>query len=81
MRTLPGFDRLTIEPDKLAGQLTIRGYRFTVEHLLELLAAGWTTAEIQADFPFIEAEDIQQALGYAASLAHREVYLPLVEVA
>jgi uncharacterized protein (DUF433 family) len=81
VRTLPGFDRLTIEPDKLAGQLTIRGYRFTVEHLLELLAAGWSATEIQAEFPFIEAEDIQQALGYAAALAHREIYLPLMEAA
>jgi uncharacterized protein (DUF433 family) len=81
VRTLPGFDRLTVESDKLAGQLTIRGYRFTVEHLLELLAAGWSVTDIQADFPFIEADDIQQALGYAAWLAHREVYLPLVEAA
>ncbi len=80
-QTLPSFDRLTVEADKLGGQVCIRGYRFTVEHLLELLAGGWTLDRIQLDFPFIEQEDVQQALGYAAALAHREVYVPLQEPA
>lgn len=81
LQTVPGFDRLTVEPDKLGGQPCVRGYRFTVEHLLELLAAGWTFEQIHADFPFIEPEDIQQALAYAAALAHREIYVPLKEPA
>jgi len=80
-QTLPGFDRLTVDPETMGGQVTIRGYRFTVEHLLELLAAGWSVEEIQADFPFIETDDVRQALGYAATLAHREVYLPFKESA
>lgn len=50
-------------------------------HLLELLAAGWTLERIQTDFPFIERADLQQALGYAAALAHREIYVPLQEPA
>jgi len=78
---VPGFDRLTVEADKLGGQAGIRGYRFSAEHLLELLAAGWTLERIQADFPFIEREDLQQALGYAAALARREIYVPLQEPA
>jgi uncharacterized protein (DUF433 family) len=80
-QTLPRFDRLTVEADKLGGQVCIRGYRFTVEHLLDLLAGGWALERIQLDFPFIEQEDVQQALGYAAALAHREVYVPLQEPA
>ena len=80
-QTLPGFDRLIVDPETMAGQVTIRGFRFTLEHLLELLAAGWSVDEIRADFPFIEPEDVRQALGYAAMLAHREVYLPLKESA
>jgi uncharacterized protein (DUF433 family) len=68
-QAVPGFERLTVESDKLGGQPCIRGYRFSVEHLLELLAAGWTFDQIHADFPFIELDDIQQALGYAAALA------------
>ena len=80
-QTVPGFERLTVELDKLGGQPCIRGYRFSVEQLLELLAAGWTFDQIHTDFPFIEPEDIQQALGYAAALAHRELYVPLKEPA
>jgi uncharacterized protein (DUF433 family) len=80
-QTLPGFDRITVDPDKLGGQPCIRGYRFSVEHLLELLAADWTVEEIQAEFPFIEPDDVRQALKYAAELAHRELYLPLAESA
>lgn len=79
--TVPGFDRLTVESDKLGGQPCIRGYRFSVEQLLELLAAGWTFEQIRAEFPFIEREDVHQALGYAAALAHREFYVPLKEPA
>lgn len=80
-QVLPGFDRITVDPDKLGGQPCIRGYRFSVEHLLELLAAGWTTADVQTDFPFIEIDDVRQVLSYAAALAHRDIYLPLAESA
>lgn len=80
-QTVPGFDRLTVEPDKVGGQPCIRGYRFSAEHLLELLAAGWTFEQIHADFSFIEPEDVRQTLGYAAALAHREIYVPLKEPA
>ncbi len=80
-QTVPGFDRLTVEAGKLGGQACIRGYRFSAEHLLELLAAGWTLERIQADFSFIEREDVRQVLGYAAALAHRDIYVPLQEPA
>jgi uncharacterized protein (DUF433 family) len=79
--TVPGFDRLTVEPDKLGGRACIRGYRFSAEHVLELLAAGHTVEQIRTDFPFIEREDIQQVLQYAAGLAHQEIYVPLQEPA
>lgn len=61
LQTVPRFDRLTVEADKLGGQVCVRGYRFTVEHLLQLLAGGWDLERIQPDFPFIESEDIQLA--------------------
>ena len=50
----------------MGGQPCIRGHRFTVEHLLSLVGAGWTLARIQDDFPFVEADDIQQAAAYAS---------------
>jgi uncharacterized protein (DUF433 family) len=69
-------DRITIEPGKMGGQPCIRGHRFTVEHLLNLVGTGWTLEQIQADFPFIEAADIQQATAYAA-FSVREYHLPV----
>jgi uncharacterized protein (DUF433 family) len=71
-----GLDRITIEPGKMGGQPCIRGHRFTVEHLLRLLGAGWTLEQVQHDFPFIEAEDARQAIAYAA-LSLREYHLPV----
>lgn len=75
-QTLSGFDRITIDPAKLGGQPCIRGYRFSVEHLLELLAANLSVREIQAEFPFIEPDDVRQVLTYAAGLVQRELHLP-----
>jgi uncharacterized protein (DUF433 family) len=73
-------DRITIEPGKMGGQPCIRGHRFTVEHLLNLVGAGWTLEQIQEDFPFIEAADIQQAVAYAA-FSVREYHLPISQPA
>lgn len=66
--TVSGLDRLTVEPGNLGGQPYIRGYRFSAHQLLKLLAAGRTFDEIQESFEFLEIEDVQQVLGYAAAL-------------
>jgi uncharacterized protein (DUF433 family) len=68
-------DRITIEPGKMGGQPCIRGHRFTVEHLLGLVGAGWALDQVQEDFPFNEAADIQQAIAYA-SFSVREFTFP-----
>lgn len=73
-------DRITIEPGKMGGQPCIRGHRFTVEHLLGLVGAGWSLDQVQEDFPFIEAADIQQAIAYA-SFSVREFHLPITRSA
>jgi uncharacterized protein (DUF433 family) len=52
------------------------GHRFTVEHWLSLVGAGGTLGQIQEDFPFVDAADVQQAVAYAAFSA-REYHLPL----
>lgn len=79
--TVPGFDRLTVESGKLGGQPCIRGYRFSAQQLLELLAGGKTFEEIRDSFDFLEIEDIRQVLGYAAALADRDFYLPTAQPA
>lgn len=59
-------ERITVEPGKCGGRPCIRGYRFRVSDLLELIASGASREEIIEDYPFLEAEDITAALTYAA---------------
>jgi uncharacterized protein (DUF433 family) len=61
------FDRITVEPDKMGGKPCIRGYRFTVQNVLGYLATYPNRAEFLAEFPFLEEEDIKQALAFAAA--------------
>jgi len=70
------FERITIDPAKMRGVPCIRGLRIPVATVLGQLAAGRTEAEILADFPDLEPEDIKAALGYAAA-AVQERELPL----
>jgi uncharacterized protein (DUF433 family) len=68
------FDRITHDPEILAGRATIRGLRISVAHVLNLVANGMTPAQIVADLPDFEEEDIRQALAYAAVLAEDQVH-------
>lgn len=62
-------DRITIVPDVCNGKPTIRGMRITVRTVLEYLAAGETVENILDAYPYLEREDIQASLEYAALLA------------
>lgn len=64
--------RITVDPRVCTGKPCIRGLRFPVARLLGLLAAGETRDQILAGYPYIEAEDIDEALKYAALLAEDE---------
>ena len=57
---------ITIEPGKRGGKPCIRGQRITVGDVLEYLAGGMTEAELLAEFPYLEHEDILACLEYAA---------------
>ncbi|MBK8025478.1 MAG: DUF433 domain-containing protein [Chloroflexi bacterium] len=54
--------RITIDPDICHGKPVIRGLRYPVQTLLELLSAGMTFAEILADYPDLEEADLRAAL-------------------
>ena len=58
--------RITIDPGIFNGKPIIRGIRFAVTDVLDLLSAGMTPEEIIADFPFLEKDDIRAALLYAS---------------
>jgi uncharacterized protein (DUF433 family) len=63
--------RITVEPGKRSGQPCIRGMRVTVQDVLEYLAGGMTPDEILADFPELNAEDVQACLAFAADRKRR----------
>jgi uncharacterized protein (DUF433 family) len=69
-------DRITIIPDVMGGKPTIRRMRVTVGMIVGQIGAGRSIDELLADYPYLEREDILQALRYAAYLAQgREVVL------
>jgi uncharacterized protein (DUF433 family) len=59
-------DRITVNPNVCLGQPTLRSMRVTVSVVLKMLAAGKSIEEVLAAYPELEAEDIQQAMRYAA---------------
>lgn len=61
--------RITIDPAICHGKPCIRGLRYPVELLLELLSSGMTTTEILADYPDLNREDILAALAFATNLS------------
>ena len=66
------FARITSDPAACTGKPCIRGLRFPVARLLGLLAAGETREAILEAYPYLESEDIDEALRYAAFLAEDE---------
>ena len=78
--TVPGvlrLERITSDPAVCHGQPTIRGLRYTVESLLELLATGMTIDELLADYPELERDDVLAALEFAALAVGRRRVVPL----
>jgi uncharacterized protein (DUF433 family) len=61
--------RITIDPDVAFGKPTIRGLRYSVQWLLELLSSGMSPQEILADYEDLEQDDLAAVLLYAAKLA------------
>lgn len=70
------FDRITQDPGVMGGKACIRGMRVTVGMIVGQIGAGHTVDELLAGYPYLEREDVLQALRYAARLAdEREVLL------
>lgn len=70
------FDRITRHPAVMGGRACIRGMRITVGTIVGQIGAGISIDELLADYPYLEREDVLQALQYAAWLAEeREVTL------
>jgi uncharacterized protein (DUF433 family) len=72
--------RITFDPQVMGGKPCIRGLRVTVGTIVGLVAAGYSTAEILQAYPYLEEEDVRQALAYASWRAE-EIEAPLTLVA
>lgn len=70
------FKRITHNPNVMGGKACIRGLRVTVGMIVGLMAAGHTNEEILRSYPYLEAEDLREALAYAA-WRMEEVNVPL----
>jgi uncharacterized protein (DUF433 family) len=76
MAAMSEFDRITQDPEVMGGKPCIRGMRVTVGMVVGQIGAGRSVEELLADYPYLEREDILEALRYAAWRAQeREVAL------
>lgn len=66
-------DRITFNATQCGGRPCVRGMRMRVKDVLDLLAAGDTEADILAEYPDLEAEDIRACLAFAAGQADHPV--------
>jgi len=70
------FDRITQQPEVMGGKACVRGMRVTVGMILGQIGAGSNIETILVDYPYLEREDIMQAIRYAAWRAEeREIEL------
>lgn len=73
---MKSFPRITFDPAVMGGKACIRGMRVTVGMVIGLLAAGHSPQDIMDAYPYLEPEDIQESLAYAAwRLEEREAPL------
>jgi uncharacterized protein (DUF433 family) len=70
-------ERIVVDPKILVGKPVIKGTRLAVEFIVELLAQGWTEAQILESYPGIAREDILACLRYASEILKSEKVYPL----
>jgi uncharacterized protein (DUF433 family) len=72
----PLLARITVDPAVCHGKPCVRGLRYPVKFLLELLSSGTTFDEVLADYEDLEREDLLAALAFAARLARTKSFRP-----
>ena len=69
--------RIVSDKDILPGKPVIKGTRISVELILELMAEGWTEAQVLESYPNITTEDLKAVFAYLRDGMHQAMYLPL----
>lgn len=70
-------ERITIDPDVLAGKPVVRGTRLAVDFIIGLLGQGWSESDILRNYPGLTREDIAACLQYASEVLQAEKVYPL----
>lgn len=70
-------DRIVIEPAVLVGKPVVKGTRLAVEFIIDLLAQGWSEAQILDNYPGLTSEDVHACLSYASAALRDEKVYPL----
>ena len=70
-------ERIVIDPDILVGKPVVKGTRLAVEFIIDLMAQGWSEADILRNYPRLTRQDLQACLGYASSILSAEKVYPL----
>jgi uncharacterized protein (DUF433 family) len=70
-------DRIVVDPDILVGKPVVKGTRLAVEFIIDLLASGWTEADVLRNYPGLTREDILASLAYASEVLHAERVYPM----
>jgi uncharacterized protein (DUF433 family) len=73
------YTRIVSDPAVLGGKPIVKGTRISVEFLLELFASGGTRSDVLKAYPHLTAEDIEEALRYAAEVLKHDRVIPLAE--
>ncbi len=74
-------ERIVVDPNILVGKPVVKGTRLAVEFVVDLLAQGWSEAEILRNYPGLKREDIRACLPYVSDVLHAERVYPLLAVA
>lgn len=69
-------DRIVLDPKILAGKPVVKGTRLSVEFIIDLLAQGWSPAEVVRNYPGLTHEDVQACLTYAGAVLKSEKVYP-----
>ena len=69
--------RIIIDPEILCGKPVIKGTRLAVEFIVDLLAQGWTAADVLKNYPGLTQDDILACLAYASAVLHAEKVYPV----
>jgi uncharacterized protein (DUF433 family) len=71
------YARIVSDPAVLGGKPVVKGTRISIEFLMELFVSGATRADVLRGYSSLTAEDVEEALGYAADVLKHDLVIPL----